>query len=201
MTRRIIGIAVVLAILSVVPLSQAATISILDYSVAPGTSSFDVPVQISGSEFVTDMAGAIFVGEGGTLAGKPQAPGVTAVSYAGSIWQGAATGYDTSLGNAGTNEIVFADLNLKETSEAVSANGTLLTFTLDLTGFSAGESFDLSMGIAALQETTLRDDQGTTFTPSFEDGSITIIPEPSTLLMVFLGGLGFLMVRRLRRAA
>ena len=178
--------------------SQPATVSILDYSVAPGTLSLDVPVQISGTELVTDMAGVIFVGGGGTLVGNPEAPGVTSVSYAGSIWEGAASGFISSLSNGGTNEIVFPDVNLNEASEAVLANGTLLTFTLDLTELVPGDSvsFGLSAGIPGLQETTLIDDQGVTFTPSFQNGSITMTPEPSTAVMVLLGSLGLLMARR-----
>ena len=197
-----IFLVVLVTTLSTVSLSQAATISILDYSVAPGTLSLDVPVQIIGSELVTDMAGVIFVGGGGTMVGNPAAPPVTAVSYDGSIW-GPESGFVAWVDDGApmltpTGEIVWPNLNLNDGVDPVLANGTLLTFTLDLTGLAPGDSvsFGLSAGISGLQETTLIDDQGVTFTPAFQDGSITIIPEPSTAVMVLLGSLGLLMARR-----
>ena len=179
----------------------AAEVAIGDHSIAEGTASFDVPVLITGGESLKDMAGVILVGGGGTLVGNPVAPEVTAVSYVGSIWTQASApgGFTDSLSYGDTGEVANPNINLNGAGESVLANGTLLSFTLNLTGFTAGQSYSLSMGDAALQETQFVLASSVTYTPTFDDGSITIVPEPSSFLLGSLAILALSGCRRLGR--
>ncbi len=175
------------------------TVSIGNVTAPEGTTSFDILVQIMGGDEVSDLAGVLFVEGGGSIVnGPPTMPEITAVSYGGSIWEGAPGGFtaslDTTFGD--TTEIVGPNLNLDEVSETVAADGLLLTFTLDLTGRVAGESFSLSAGMPGLQETVLQSPTGVVPT-TFVDGSITITPEPGSLILGILG-LGFVLLNARR---
>ena len=205
MRNSLLSAVAMMAILLFAAAAPAAVVAIGDHSATEGTASFDVPVLITGGESLKDMAGVIFVGGGGTLVGNPEAPHITAVSYVGSIWTQASApgGFTGSItyGNTGgdTGEFANPNINLNSAEESVLANGTLLSFTLNLTGFTAGQSYSLSMGDAALQETEFVLAPSGTHTPTFDDGSITIVPEPSSFLLGSLAILALSGCRRLGR--
>ena len=78
----------------------------------------------------------------------------------------------------------------------IAADGLLLTLLIDTTGFSMPGSFDLSLAGTALGDTSLIAADGSTFAPlSLTNGSITIVPEPSSMVLGLVAT-SFLFLRR-----
>jgi hypothetical protein len=176
----------------------AATVSIGDFSVPAPAGTLNVPVSVSGGELLTDLAAIIVVGDGGTILGNPAVPPVTAISYAGSIWNGAAGGFTES--GTTTGEIAFSNVSLNTLGQSVAANGLLLTFTLDLTGFPAGSTFPLSLSLPGQQDTQFTQFNVGVITPTFNDGVVQIVPEPAAASLAVLALSALAVARRRRRA-
>jgi len=70
--------------------------------------------------------------------------------------------------------------------ENVPATGVLLTITVDVTGFSVSETFDLKLD-ATLGGDTAFENAGTPVTATINNGTITIVPEPATLMLIAVG--------------
>lgn len=183
MIKKIIASIFVLAICSVLPNQLLALeVSIGNYSTS--SNFITIPVLISGGEQVKDMGGLIVVGNGGTLASFPAVPTISAIDYTGSIWTGAPGGFVTSIAAPLPKEIAFPSVSLNTSGQSVAASGLLLNFTLDLTGFPVGSTYGLSLQYPSSQDTTFTLDNGNEITPTFVNGSISIVPEPSSLMLV-----------------
>ena len=99
-----------------------------------GATSVTVPIMVSGGDAITDMAGLVEVGN------PPAAgPTITAVSYAGSIWNSAAGGFDAFQGIAMPAATIDPSVSLKVTGQSVAGAGILCTITVNITGFGVGD--------------------------------------------------------------
>lgn len=97
----------------------------------PG-ATVQIPVQILGGDPITDMVGAVEI-PGATI---------TAVSYAGSVWESAPGGYVHPFPFPGfppPGSQVDPNVSLLTPGEAVVANGILFTLTVDISALGVGD--------------------------------------------------------------
>jgi len=172
--QKSLGAILVVACWAHVP-AQAATITVGSHSVIQGTSSFDIDILISGGDLVTDMVGAVQIGDGGTIVGgSDSGPVITAISYADSIWTSAPGGFTSFFGSVSPPElIVDPNVSLNVGGETVAASGILLTVTVDVTGIPAGTTKALMLGSTAAGSTALQN-AGQAVPLTINNGSITI---------------------------
>ena len=132
--------------------APAASVSVSDALFDPdsGETTIDIPVMISGGEALTDLVALVQVGDGGTVAGNPAQPQITALSLVGSIWDAAPGGFTQFFGDSATPaSLIDPSISLNETGETVAADGLLFTLTLDPTGFAPGSSYTISLADTA----------------------------------------------------
>ena len=95
-----------------------------------GSTTIQIPIRILGDDPITDMVGAV------EIAGAS----ITAVSYAGSIWESAPGGkIDFYPGFSPPGPVIDPNLSLLAPGESVAANGILFTLTVDISGLEAGD--------------------------------------------------------------
>ncbi len=174
-----------------------------DHQVAVGTTTVDLPVVITNtsSDVVTDMVGYAQLDDGGALLGHPRGPMVTSISYGGSIWETANSGFTSFFGSvAPRSQVVDPQVSLNAAGETVLADGTLFTLTVDLTGFTtaAGQSFPVLLSNSNIGAGTAFQNMGSSVATTLLDGSITVVPEPSSVVMLLAGVLFLTWTRRNR---
>jgi hypothetical protein len=99
-----------------------------------GATTVQVPVTISGGDALTDMAAVVEVGS------PPAAgPTITAVSFAGSIWNGAAGGFTSFFTDPPPAATVGPNVSLNVSGQSVTGNGILLTLTVNVAGRPTGD--------------------------------------------------------------
>ncbi len=198
------------------PTTFAATITIGDpinhtISLLPNTPNQTVPIMISGTD--TNVVGLDFfviVGDGGPqLAqwsiGLPAGtsapdfanlPGDVNITGTGTIFAGVNTGaFDLFAGNGPPGpyygslpQAAAYETNTLNPSTHVTDNGVLAYLTFDTTGFTSG-TWPLALNDTALGGSDYTDlvlSDSSIIVPTVLGGQITIVPEPSTVL---LGGL------------
>lgn len=131
---------VIALLLGVTSMARAALrIDVGRHTVPAGSNLWQIPIQITGGDLVTDMAGAVQLGwDGGTLVGGEPGPVIKAVSYTGSIWAGAPGGFDAFSTIAAGNQLLDPNVSLRVGDQKVAGQGLLLTLTIDVTGYSPG---------------------------------------------------------------
>ncbi len=117
----------------------ALRIDVGQHVIPTPTNQWQIPIRVTGGDLVTDMAGAVQVGwDGGPLVGGQPGPVIKAISYAASIWEGAAGGYETFNSIALTNQLLDPNVSLKTAGRRVAGQGLLFTLTIDATGYGPG---------------------------------------------------------------
>lgn len=176
-------------------------ISIGDFVVGPGTGPHDIDVMVSPlgggtPDQFTDLVGGLIVG-----GGDAAAPVITAV-VPGTIYAGHANS-GVFFSAPPPAQAVDPQISLTTPGDAVEANGSLLTFTLDITGVAPG-TYALEAGNTTEWFATMLFQPGGASVPvQFNEGSITITPEPGTLVLSTIGllfGLAWMGRRRKSKA-
>jgi len=182
------------------PSWAAVTIDVGTWDIPAGNSSFEIPIAVStdAGDTLTDMALLVQVADGGVaeLGGSFAGPKITGLSLSGSIWEASPLGIDgfsSGLGIGDFDQLVQYDAGIAFSGGVpVPASGVLATLTVDATGFADGASFDLLLtGTAGGDSNFLGADT------TVNNGTINIVPEPaSMLLLAGLGGMSLLGRRR-----
>ena len=102
--------------------------------VSAGSATVQVPVNITGGDLVSDMAGLVETGS------PPAAgPSITAVSYTGSIWNNAGGGFASFYTSAPPGATVGPNVSLNTAGQTVAATGLLFTLTVNIAGLPPGD--------------------------------------------------------------
>jgi hypothetical protein len=81
----------------------------------------------------------------------------------------------------------------------VNATGVMMTVYLDASGLGVGTVWDLKLAATLAGSSVFLDEQGSDITTSITDGTVTIVPEPASIILFGAPCLGMLIRRRLRR--
>lgn len=173
--------------------ANAAVINVGTWNIPADTLLFSIPIQITGEidEIVTDMVLRVQTADGGTeFGGSEDGPAIVGVDYTNTIWN--ATDFDAffspNLGIGDFRQLVESNVSIDfSTGTPVPANGVLARVTVDVSGLPAGRSYGLFLTGTLAGDTTFLGLNSS----QIVNGSIEIIPEPSSgLLLLLTLGLG-----------
>lgn len=134
-----------------------------------GASTVSVPVLVSGGDSITDMAGAVEVG-------NPPAAGpiITAISFAGSIWTGAPGGFETFQSIPMPAATIDPSASLKVGGQSVGGNGLLCTITVNISGLPVGD-YPVRLNGTLEGDTAFQNGAGNDVPATFVAGIIRIV--------------------------
>ena len=174
------------------PVSDAATVTVLDTELLPDQDNQLVRIEISGGELVRGMNLRLQLGDG--LGTRPE-PVFNGVNFDGTIWD---IGSVTEFGGPVETAEMFlqAGVALGTADQEIPASGLAANLLVDTTDFFSGE-FDLRLMETQIgQDTDLVLRNGHVLTPLLTNTrlSIVAVPEPAaaTLLIGSISALIFL---------
>ncbi len=176
-------------------LQASILIDVGNFPLLPNTAGQEIVIEVSGGDLVQGLNFNAQIGDGGVdLGGVTVGPSIEDIDIlAGTIFDGNNTGaVDPEL--LGGVDFPLVEFRTTTTNNGtVAAAGLLATLTIDTTGFFSGE-FPLILS-ATLNGPT--DFAGVSAT--ITDGTITIVPEPSSFIMALVGAIAGLGCATLRR--
>jgi len=189
-------------------LATVAALAVAGVLIAAGGASADMYIDVGNHKLLPDTPGQTVrimvstdaadvvggcnlnaeIAGGGSAYGGAAGPAITGADMeAGTIFDGNNAG-QTDLGSIPQ----LAIRSIVTTSGTVLADGLLVTLTIDTTGFTTpGSTWMLELG------QTLNGPTDFAPTPAIiSEGTIELIPEPASLVLLSLGGLALLVRRR-----
>jgi len=183
--------------------SQAAIITVGSHDIAPNTIT-DIQILIEREVTDPDVIGvsmALQVTEGTALAG-PAIESIDLINgtlFAANNDGGTDNGSNLDPPQHAFREVLTGDLS----SIPIPQSGLLATVRIDATGFTERATYNLTVSSFIANgspvETSLIDTLGDPVTPTVNDGTITITPEPATFTLWAVSGVFALSRRRHKR--
>ncbi|MBI2928794.1 MAG: hypothetical protein HYY24_24285 [Verrucomicrobia bacterium] len=156
-------------------------VNVGDYDLLPDTLGQVITINVSGVSGLAGLDFFIQVGDGfpdggGTVDG----PNVTNVDIqTGTLFDGNTPGQSALLGGPQARARFITT-----GTGTVSGSGLLATATLDTTGFTALQTWDLKLTGTINGDTTFNNDLGDPLAATIVNGSITVVPEPAAGVVV-----------------
>lgn len=165
-----------------------------NYNLLPNQPNQTITIFVKGGQLVQGLNFNIQIADGGPVAaGSIIGPGISGVDIlTGTIFAG------NNTGNPPGNGILVSQVAFYSTTTAsgsVVAQGLLASVTLDTTGLLSG-TFDLFLS-NTLNSSTNFASMDPALTPTIIDGSLTIVPEPVSLMLTL--GTGLMLLGRRNR--
>lgn len=169
--------------------SAAPIINVGSHDLQENTPGQVIYLQVTGTEDVTGFNLRAQIGDG---TGPNAEPVFEAIGFGGGMWDAHP---NTKIGDG---PVVSAEqfaqysvaFNQNTPAYTATADGLLVSLTVDTTGFFDGDSFDL-----LLKDTQIGADSdlvvigGGTLAPEITNGTINVVPEPATMSLLALGSL------------
>jgi len=205
--QRKVGLAIALLFAIVTVTKAETTLIVGSHLLLPNTPGQTIQIFVSGSDIVQGMNFNAVLGDGGsTLGGVDDVvPALTADIITGAVF--APDGPNSvNLNPSGAFGVGLAAWSVTTTSANSGqgagnrlANGLLATLTVDTTGFGPGYTINLDLNSPNAGPTDFAGGP----TLNITNGSITIVPEPTSVVLGLFAaaGLGAVAIRRRARKA
>lgn len=194
-----------LGLFAMAAVTQAANVSVNDVTIAPGTPTVQVPVLISpesDGELISGMNLSFAAGEAADAIDILE----TGNEFDGTIWDNHPGGFIAAFADAPGpfTHNALAAISLLGADLDTTPDGLLATFTLDTAALAEG-TYDLNANFVSPESGVgssafLVDGAGLQpINLNFDSGVLTVIPEPSTVVLTAIFGclgLGVFMKRR-----
>lgn len=215
MRKVVLSLALVLGLAATA--SAALTVTVGHYSVLPGTLTVNIPVSLTGPDLIsqTNINVSLVPSNAlpGDLGGNVPTPTITWLGAPSDVAQNFMSTTTHLFGDAGSDAydvFVFENLATPSSPIGTGAGGAganiLINLVVNLTGFEnlAGTTWKIVMGADNANGSTDFANLSGGIAATVTDGSVTIVPEPSTIMLGLFAATGLGVValrkRRARRA-
>ena len=201
MNKQSIGVLILVSLCIVATASAEPVIDVGNHSLFPNMAGQEIQIFVTGGTPVQGLNFYIQVADGGPEAaalGLIPPPGIDGPAITGlDLLSGTIFEDNNTEQRSGPFLPQFRDGLTSTVEGTVLASGLLATVTFDTTGFTTlGQQWELRL-------TNVVEHVGTDFATipaTIHNGAITIVPEPSSIVLLLLAAVGMLLVVRLRRA-
>lgn len=167
-------------------MAEGAVILVGAHDLQPNMANQSVFIDGSGSEPVTGFNLFAQIGDG---AGGVAAPVFQAVDFSGGVWD-AYPFTPTGGPLIGAETRAEASVVFNSTGQSVSPNGRIVRLLIDTTGIFGG-TYDLKLsGTLAGIDSHYLGTEGAEIPIEITNGRLNVVPEPSSLMILLLSGLG-----------
>jgi hypothetical protein len=169
--------------------SGSAVVTLGTYYLDENKPNQTIAIHVSGAAQISGMNFNLQIGDGGPAAGGTPGPVFTGLDLVdNTIFQ---SDHADPLNLGSIPQALTWDIVTAADGDYVAADGLLATVTIDTTGFSRGMTFPISIGNIRNGATNFVYDGVTGVPTALADGTIIIVPEPSTLMLLSAAGLVF----------
>jgi hypothetical protein len=204
MQRKVFGLALAVVLCLTASAQAIPTIVVGNHNLLPNTAGQQIPINVTGIGVneVNGITLSVMTNDGGVPYGGTPGPIITAVDDD----SGPTIGVPPSVATGHNAPAEFFDNQLYSgnfltvSGFVTVANGLVATLTIDTTGF-AGGVYDLQLIGFALEENVGNTGFiGNISAESITNGTITIVPEPSSVVLGLfaVAGLGAVAIRKRR---
>jgi hypothetical protein len=207
MQRKVLGLSLAILLCLTAVVQAEPTVVVGDHILLANTAGQNIPISVSGiaANTVNGITLSAMVNDGGTFYGGTPGPTITGMDFDSgpTIW--VAPNYVAGHAAPATffdNQLASANFLIIGTAlDFLPAGGGLVaTLTIDTTGFGPGV-YSLKLFGPALEDNVNNTDFiGQNFLSSITNGTITIVPEPSSVVLGLfaVAGLGAVAIRKRR---
>jgi hypothetical protein len=166
--------------------SGSAVITLGTYYLQENKPNQTITINIAGGAQISGMNFNLQIGDGGPAAGGTPGPVFTGLDLVdGTVFQ---SDHADPLDLGSIPQALTWDIVTAKDGDFVNANGLLATVTVDTTGFSRGQTFPFSIASTRNGGTNFIYDGVTPVPTSLADGTIVIVPEPSSFMLLVVAG-------------
>jgi hypothetical protein len=194
-------------------LTQAASIDVGNHQLLPNTPNQKIALYVTGGDAIAAADLLIQIGDGGPervnfppLTAGTDAPGVPLpIGLPNANLENPTFGPDTGIFASTPNGGQFdglggsipqlIGLSILTDTGTVAANGLLATLMIDTTGFTSG-TWDLMLKDTLAGNTVFWSESANQVPLTIVNGSLTIVPEPTAIVLVLTASLGLFALRR-----
>ena len=173
---------------------STADISLSHYYLQPNTPNQTIPIYVTGGAQVSGVNFNLQIGDGGPEAGGTPGPVFTNLDLTdNTIFQ---FDYSDPVDTGSIPQLLTWYVLTQNSGDHVAAEGLLATVTIDTTGFFDGTwAFHIADTLNGATNFT----DGGAIPGTLRDGSMTVVPEPSSIGLLLAGSCGLVIMARRRK--